>query len=162
MSDLNERYFLACPYNLAQQYLATSLRERAQSGESGVLTLRASLAGADIAKNVVVTFAAGTDPMHFDQPWRVRWTPEGGGPYPDFDGALTVRADEDYTTAILELVGEYRPPGGAFGVAFDRAVGSRIAAATAQALLEEIGTNMEMRYLSDEHAKHAGTSPAKG
>ena len=161
MSELYERYFLGCPYHLAQQYLANSLRDSAQSGKPGVLTLRATLAGTDVAKNVIVTFATGTDPMHFDQPWRVHWTPEGGGPYPDFDGELTVRADEDYTTAILELSGENRPPGGALGVAFDRAVGSRFASATVQALLAEIGAHMVSRYRSDEDAKHAGLTKAE-
>ncbi len=160
MSRLDERRFVTCPYHMAREYLAGDLSQRADTHEPGRWTLRASLAGTDVRKNVVVTFAAGSDPMHFDQPWEVRWTPEGGGPYPDFDGTLTVRADEDYNTAILELSGEYTPPGGALGAAFDRALGSRIASATAQSLLEQIATGMERRHQADERAKHSG--PAAG
>ena len=159
-SKVYERYFLQCPYHLAQGYLARSVADRAESREPGVLTLRAPIAGADLSKNVVVTFATGSDPMHFDQPWKLHWTPEGGGPYPEFDGVLTVRADEDYTSAILELQGEYAPPGGAAGKLFDLALGSRIASATAQSLLKEIAVSMLEHYRRDESAKKGAGSGA--
>ena len=92
--------------------------------------------------------------MHFDQPWRIHWKPQAG-PYPEFNGELTVRADETYKTSILELTGSYRPPGGALGAAFDWAAGSRIATLTAQTLLRQIADGMEARYHSDELAKQA-------
>ena len=153
MSKVFERRAVACPYTLAKGYLAAELSERARTGQPSVLTLRAAVAGADFARAVVVTYAAGSDPMHFDEPWRVHWTPEGGGPYPDFEGELTVRADYDYSSSILELAGEYQPPGGALGAAFDHTIGSRIASATASDLLAEIGARMEARYHGDELAK---------
>ena len=62
----------------------------------------------ELVKNVTVSFGAATDPMHFDQPWRIHWKPQAG-PYPEFDGELTVRADETYKSALLELAGSYRP-----------------------------------------------------
>ncbi|HEY9085854.1 MAG TPA: hypothetical protein VIN40_07995 [Candidatus Tyrphobacter sp.] len=151
MAELIESVFVDCPYHRARGYLAAGVGERVQSGNT--MTLRAPLAGVDVKKDVVVTFSPGIDPMHMDQPWQVHWTPEGGGPYPDFDGALTVRADEDYTTSILELKGEYRPPGGALGQAFNAVVGSRIAALTAQSLLKSIGDDFERRYHAEEAAK---------
>jgi hypothetical protein len=152
-SQLNERHVVECPYHLAQRYLDYGLREPAQTGKPDVLTLRLTMATSELTKNVEVTFTRGNDPMHFDHPWKLHWTPEGGGPYPDFDGELTVRADEDYSSAILELRGEYRPPGGVVGAAFDRIAGKRIAAATAQALLREIGDGMVAEYRRDEAAK---------
>ena len=88
---------------------------RAEAGRPGTMTLHLPLAGADVSKNVVVMMTPGSDPMHMEQPWHVRWSPEGGGPYPDFDGELTVRADEDWNSSLLELRGVYIPPGGAFG-----------------------------------------------
>ena len=154
-TDLYERRFVECPYQRARAYLAESLQAWAQSGQTGVVTLRLPMAGIEVQKNVVVGVAIGTDPMHFDQPWKLHWTPESGGPYPDFDGELTVRADEDYTSAVLELRGGYEPPGGAAGVAFDWALGSRIASATAQALLSGIAGAMAKRYAHDEAAKRA-------
>jgi len=152
MSDLLEYRVVRCPYNLARQYLAESVEARAASGAPGPLALTLSVPGGELVKEVVVTYGTATDPMHFEQPWQVRWKPKAG-PYPEFDGELTARADETYKSTLLELKGSYRPPGGALGAAFDWAVGGRIAAATAQALLERIGAEMESRYQRDELAK---------
>lgn len=150
MSDLLERRFVLCPYNLAQGYLADIVGRR--TGTRGPLTLTLALPGAELLKEVVVTYDAAVDPMHFDQPWHAHWTPKAG-PYPDFDGELTVRADETYASCLLELQGSYRPPGGALGAAFDRTVGHHIAKATAQALLQRIGAELEARYVADEKTK---------
>ncbi|HTU82186.1 MAG TPA: hypothetical protein VMF61_08660 [Candidatus Acidoferrales bacterium] len=158
MSELQERRVVACPYHIAREHLAVDLGNRAGSKTPNVLTLHAPLAGAAVTKNVLVTIATADDPMHFDQPWKVHWTPEGGGPYPDFDGTLTVRADEDYHSSVLELRGDYRPPGGIVGAAFDLAVGSKIASATARTLLDEIASVMESSYAAAERAKHSGPS----
>jgi hypothetical protein len=152
MSQLSERRIVGCPYNLAQRYLEESLAPSAASGEPSRLSLTLAVPGGELAKEVIVTYGAAIDPMAFDQPWRVHWAPQAG-PYPQFEGELTVRADETYQTSQLELTGSYRPPGGALGAAFDWAVGGRIAAATAQALLERLGTEMEARYERDERAK---------
>jgi hypothetical protein len=150
MSELLERRLVLCPYNLAQGYLAQNVGSRA--GAPGRLALTLSLPGAELVKEVVVTYDAAVDPMHFDQPWHVHWKAESG-PYPEFDGELTVRADETYETCGLELKGSYRPPGSVVGSAFDRLVGNRIAHATAQALLERIGAELEARYAADERSK---------
>jgi hypothetical protein len=155
MSDLLERRVVRCPYHLAQQYLAQIVEARVAAPSP--LTLSLALPGAELTKEVVVTYGAGVDPMHFDQPWRVHWEPKGG-PYPEFDGELTVRADETYESAQLELKGSYRPPGGALGEAFDFAVGARIASATAQALLQQIAGALEARYQSDEKSKASATN----
>lgn len=150
MSQILERRLVACPYNLAQGYLAHAIGPHVSS--PGPLTLTLSLPGADLVKEVIVTYDAGFDPMHFDEPWSVHWKPKAG-PYPEFDGELTVRADETYAESWLELRGSYRPPGGALGTAFDAAVGNRIARATAQALLGRFGSQMEARYAADEKSK---------
>jgi uncharacterized membrane protein len=111
----------------------------------------------ELSKGVIVRFGSAVDPMHFDQPWRIRWKPQSG-PYPEFEGELTVRADETYETARLELRGSYRPPGGIAGAAFDLVAGGRIASATAQALLRRIGDEMEAHYQHDERAKRDQTT----
>ncbi len=155
MTTIHERHFLKCPYIRARQYLHDALQGISQRGESQRLRLDAplSLAPAKLEKTVLVRYEHATDPMHFDEPWRVRWTPEGGGPYPDFSGELTVRSDESYRSAILELRGEYVPPFGMAGRAFDLAAGSKIASATARALLARLGEQMEARYQSEEAGK---------
>ncbi len=151
MARLNESVFVNCPYHRARAYLAMGVGEQIHAGRA--LTLRAPLAGVELKKDVLVTFTPGTDPMHMDQPWRVHWTPEGGGPYPDFDGELTVRADEDYTSSVLELTGEYLPPGGVLGGTFDYVFGSRVAALTARALLDQLREDFESRYGAEEQLK---------
>jgi hypothetical protein len=91
--------------------------------------------------------------MHFDEPWRVAWTPEEAGPYPDFAGELIVRADDTYRGAVLELHGDYSPPMGTVGRAFDLVLGAKIAVATARALLEQIRSHLDARYALEERAK---------
>ena len=41
----------------------------------------------------IVAVTSAEDPTHFDQPWQLHWEPESG-PYPTFDGTLTIHADE--------------------------------------------------------------------
>lgn len=156
MSQLLERLVVQCPYHLAQRYLADDVGALAASKEESHVTLSVSVPGLELVKNVLVRFEAGVDPMHFDQPWRVHWMPQAG-PYPEFDGQLTVRADENYESALLELTGSYRPPAGVLGSAFDWVAGSRIASASARALLASIAEKMEARYQADERSKRRST-----
>lgn len=155
MTHIYERRFLNCPYVRAREYLREALQAAAEGKTVQTLPLTAPLSfvpGA-LEKNVLVRYERGRDPLHFDEPWNVYWTPEGGGPYPDFAGELTVRADESYRRAVLELTGDYAPPFGTVGRAFDMVVGARIASSTAKALLEHIGSSMEERYRTEEKAK---------
>jgi hypothetical protein len=157
MSTLFHRRYLACPYDRARVMLEDALRDLAASGEPQAVRLRVPLPGSDsegpaLGKEVVVTYGAAEDPLHFDQPWAVHWRP-ANGPFPDFDGTLTIRADEDYTTCALELRGTYEPPLGAPGAVFDAVLGSRIASATAREFLKEVGSRLEERYRTEERAK---------
>lgn len=89
VSRLVERRVVACPYYLAQRYLA-----QAAGGVPGkpekesALTLGVSGPRFDISKNVRVSFSPA-DPEHYDRPWRIHWTPQSG-PYPEFEGELTI------------------------------------------------------------------------
>jgi uncharacterized membrane protein len=157
MSELLETRIVRCPYHLAQRYLADSVSALAESGEQGVLTLTAPGPGMELSKAVTVTFGSAIDPMHFDQPWRIHWKPQSG-PYPEFEGEVSVRADETYETSRVELRGSYRPPGGIAGAAFDLVAGGRIASSTAQAMLRRLGNEMETRYQHDEQAKRDSTT----
>lgn len=157
MSELRETHVVRCPYHLAQRYLSDSVREFAESGEQRPLTLTVPGPGIELTKGVIVGFGPGADPMHFDQPWRIHWKAQSAL-YPEFEGELTVRADETYETSRLELRGSYRPPGGIAGAAFDLVVGGRIASATAVALLHRIGDEMQTRYQHDEQAKRDSTT----
>lgn len=157
MTHIYERLFLKCPYVRAREYLREALEAAADGKGMQTLPLTAPLAfvPGTLEKNVLVRYERGRDPLHFDEPWNVYWTPEGGGPYPDFSGEMTVRADETYRGAVLELHGDYVPPFGAVGRAFDIVLGQKIASSTAKALLRAIADKMEQRYGLEESAKVA-------
>ncbi len=67
----------------------------------------------------------------------VSWEPKDGGPYPRFDGTLSV-AEDAYGWSRIEIDGKYRAPFGVAGAAFDAAVGHQIAQNTATELLGEL------------------------
>lgn len=98
-----------------------------------------------VEKRVLVRYEPGRDPLQFDEPWNVYWTPEGGGPYPDFAGQLTVRADENFRGAVLELTGDYAPPLDATGQTLDMVSAAKIVSGTAKELLAQIARYLEGR-----------------
>jgi hypothetical protein len=154
MSTIHQRRYLNCPYHRAKELLGDAVQAAATSGDAQLLRLELPIApDAAVGKTVNVRFSRERDPMHFDQPWGVHWEPAGGGLYPTFDGTLTVRADENYESSLLELRGRYDPPLGLVGEAFDAIAGSRIAAATARELLRTIAERIEDRFAADEAAK---------
>lgn len=158
MTQLYETEFLECPYRRARQYLADALCEASESGAAKTLCLRLPVAGGaagGLEKDVRVHYGRSEDPMHFDQPWSIRWEATGGGLFPTFAGELTVRAEDRYETCTLELRGAYEPPLGIAGRAFDATIGSYVAGATARELLHDIGARMVARYVAEEAAKAA-------
>jgi hypothetical protein len=162
MTNILQRLPTACPYNLAQRFLADLLAAYVDSGRIDTIDLTAPVEilkqrNIRLVKAVDVRYGRGKDPMHFDEVWTVAWEPHGGGPFPGFNGQLTVRADEDYTSCILELAGEYEPPLGPVGAAFDALVGAHLAAATASDLLRAIGARLVAMYRENEASKKART-----
>ncbi len=157
MSTLFHRRYLACPYDRARRVLKETLQDLAAKGTPVIQRLRVPVPGSDsdsiVEKDMRVTYGVGNDPLHFDQPWNVHWTPADGDAFPEFNGTLTVRADEDYMTSALELRGTYEPTLGVPGVVFDTVLGSRIASATAREYLKEIGTRIEHRHREEERTK---------
>jgi hypothetical protein len=101
-----------------------------------------------VERNIIATFAPkrrnklmlGRKHEHVDLDWR----PEGGGPYPTFKGRLTIRPSSGKTE--LELKGQYEPPFGALGAAFDAVVGWRLAEKTAKAVLAELAGELSREF----------------
>jgi len=153
MTQLNERAYVQVPYGRAAESLATFLgRLGWKTGSPTTLRLRVEAGdlgapGAiSIARDVEARFDPIDDPRHLTKPMRVQWSPAGGGPFPMFEGSLTISEDEDYGTCVLTLSGEYDPPLGVVGKGFDAIVGRRIAIATARRLLEQIRDGMEAAH----------------
>ncbi|HLI94889.1 MAG TPA: hypothetical protein VKT72_02255 [Candidatus Baltobacteraceae bacterium] len=80
----------------------------------------------------------------------LEWVPEGGGPFPAFEGNLILRPNSGQTE--LELKGGYTPPLGEIGAAFDAVVGSRIARATIRILLENLKAALEEEFATFKEA----------
>lgn len=139
---------LDCPFRWAQPYFERALsngrhpqavRLRAVLFKDGPLPI--ALSG-----DALVTYAPAQNPLRLYPCWTVSWKPAADGPYPDFEGTLTLRGSSEADTSILEISGDYQPPLGVAGRAFDAALGSRIASATARDLLEDFAAGAESSY----------------
>ncbi|MGZ3499587.1 MAG: hypothetical protein ACXVAK_18840 [Vulcanimicrobiaceae bacterium] len=153
MTRIDERVHLRCPYVRAREYMHEMLQQVVWESilpQSLQLTATLPVANIELAKDVSVEFAPAADATPGEEGWEVRWTPQAGGIYPSFEGKLTLRPDEDYGFPILELAGEYAPPLGVVGLAFDAAVGHTIASETARHLLAGIASGIVARYRISE------------
>jgi|SRR5579872_834458 len=72
------------------------------------------------------------------------WEPAGGGPFPTFNGTMKMHPIGLNTEIVLS--GEYQPPFGVVGEAFDAVIGKRIAEATAKMLLEMLQQELEADF----------------
>lgn len=107
----------------------------------------------DLQRPAVVTLRSAHRPGDMTPRYAVHWEPEGGGPYPVFEGFLGVGASDDYDEFFLTLEGEYEPPLGLAGKMFDVVLGNRIAGETARALLADVTREIEARVAQEEAAK---------
>lgn len=153
MSTISQSIHTRCPYGRAKDFLREKIAPLAAAGSEVTRTLRVPVGEHDLTATVEMRYRFSVDPMGFDEPWIVTWTPRERALYPSFTGTLSVRADESWETSMLEIKGEYQPPFGIPGQIFDAAIGKRIAAATARVLLEEIRRNIDARYDAEEAAK---------
>jgi hypothetical protein len=157
MSVLHLKRAVACVSCQAPQHLERWFAEHAE-GDLCVLTLRAPIAlpglpklavGRDCVFHVVQTRVPGS----MIQQYTVDWESANGGPFPRFQGTLSILNDEDYESCFLGLDGTYRPPLGLLGSEFDFAIGHTIAERCGNDLLERIGTSIEQSYRGVETAK---------
>ena len=72
------------------------------------------------------------------------WEPTGGGPFPNFTGSLKMHPHSSDTEIVLS--GEYQPPLGVVGEAFDAMIGKKIAETTGQTLLEALKEGIEADF----------------
>ncbi len=145
MTKLRER--LALPaYGRAWEYLNRAICQISDEQEPEVVRLKVPLMGAGgpaLEKDVSVRyFARPSDGK--DAPWKLRWEPVGGGPYPEFEGLLTIDPPAGEAGCALVIEGVYAPPLGKAGKAFDSVVGSKIASMTAREFLRSIADQMEL------------------
>ncbi len=146
MSRITARLHFSFPYAFAEEYLRDGLVPTARAGvREMLLTARIPATQIELSKNVIVS--CSEDPSE-DNCWEVRWIPEPGGTYPTFEGKLCAYPEQDRT--VLELSGEYTPPLGLAGEAFDRVLGYRITTDTAHDFLANIAGEIKVRYGLEE------------
>ena len=158
MTALHLTIPVPCPPGQTQEYLERYFAEQSPDGDQAVIALRApiSLPGLpEIApvRDCVVRASRSRVPGEMIPRYAVSWESAGGGPYPKFRGTVSIPNDEDYRSCFIALDGEYEPPGGAAGQAFDAALGRAIANSTGRDLLTRIAAYITQSARSAETAK---------
>ncbi len=157
MTHISHRREVHCPYVRAMHYLDRYLAHLGWSERSTVVTLPlrvpigpgASL-GLAIEKEAIATLEQMSQHVGLERRIAVTWRAEHEQePFPIFTGTLGLEAATPKACA-LTLDGTYEPPLGIAGKVFDAALGRRIAEATAEQLLKEIGGSIELGYVQDE------------
>jgi hypothetical protein len=116
------------------------------------------------SKLVLVRFL---DPVYRDDTMTIglRWEATGvaGGLFPVLDSNLTLTGLSENATT-LELAGSYRPPLGNLGAGLDKAVMSKMAAATIRALLHDVADSVTApdRVVGYQPGPSAGLVPPCG
>lgn len=167
MASIHERRSVEVPLARAPGYIGNYIRDVESEGRGRiVLTVKVPLErlGFDrcmeVSRTVSVHFPPLLDPQYLGHFTAISWEPEGGGPFPHFSGAIGVETDGTGSACYLTLDGNYDPPLGVVGDAFDAIVGRHIARLTARNLLDEIAIMMEMAC--SQEPLPLGTNPGGG
>ncbi len=143
MSDISERLLVHCPDCEASRHLAAFIDAHTVHGGRVRIALHLPLRLFTrrlgmIERQVIATLypIRSIDDPH--PTYSVTWAAAGGGPFPEFSGALAVEKSVLDDAFGLIVTGHYDPPLGFVGTAFDRVFGHRIARAVAGDLLATI------------------------
>jgi len=146
-----------CPFVRAIAYFDRYLESLpvSERGQGRELRLRAPLAALGLPgelaldRDVVTSFEPLTEPRGLEHGVSIGWKPEGTAALPVFRGTLRVTAATP-KSSLLSLEGDYEPPLGAVGKAFDATVGRRIAESTGDELLKMLAEWIETKYATEE------------
>jgi hypothetical protein len=131
MTSIHDFTTVACPYTEVSDRLQSYLENNDAS-----IALRLPLGDLKVERDVDVRLSPKPGYPGYKLV-DVTWTAKDGGPYPVFNGTLSV-ADEGAGWSRIELDGTYKPPFGPLGAAFDATIGHHIAQATATELLAQL------------------------
>jgi hypothetical protein len=159
-SELEEVISICCPLAQANALLGHFFREHGNSaGDTARLDLLMNISVPGLAeplslqRSVIATIQPLHLPGQMTSSYALQWAPETAGPFPLFSGSLHIESAEDFGTFRLKLVGEYTPPLGLIGKAFDISIGTHIAHATANQLLGSIKAFLEHEFDEAEQRK---------
>jgi hypothetical protein len=145
MTHIAEATTLQSPPERSRRFLIEYVNEL-QAAHQGraILKLRAgtTLGGLHLEHDVDAELtAADLDPLEYRI--NISWKPSGTALLPRFNGTLRFQWDEDYGNTWLVIEGDYEPPLGAAGKAFDAIAGQYIARGTLRALLDDFRSVVE-------------------
>lgn len=126
VTHIFERISVKCPYGAARRYIQQDVIHSIPSIPPFTLQLESA-----------------EDPLKSDQRLYVTWKPKESAPLPHFFGELVLRPELGINGSVLEISGDYVPPFGAPGRAFDLFIGQKIAMATAKSVLRKIAEDIE-------------------
>lgn len=158
MSTISERLVVHCPDQEASRHLAAFIADHHVGDGRVRITLRLPVGMfADrrslIERRVVATLYPLRSSSDRHPTYSVTWSPMGGGPFPEFSGALAVETSPTDDCFGLIVSGRYDPPFGAVGALFDATLGRRIAHASARDLLRSIADYVENACAHDSAAR---------
>jgi hypothetical protein len=154
VSKIYQAIYVDCPPQRAQAYLLSHFENSRRRHGRAMVPLTATLgsksgAHVTVERNATATFAPSTNVGGLEYQVQIEWTPATNEPLPKFDGTFRVQWDEEYGRSRLVLEGEYEPPLGIVGRAFDATVGRRVAQNTVESLLETLRLEIESAYRRD-------------
>jgi hypothetical protein len=148
MTEVYGKITVKAPYSVAMDAIVRFLKARKNRIPLNVPLKRLGL-GTDfgLEREVNVAFLPvkghkGERQLHDEL--HLAWEPASGGPFPTFQGKLKMHPLGLDTELIL--TGEYQPPLGVVGEAFDAVIGKHISEATAQELLQALREGLEADY----------------
>lgn len=148
MTAIHEYVSLRCPFDRVPAYLFDYLAQYgARDGKPAELPVRVDLGELVVEAEVLATLRPAPSYPGYEL-MRLEWTPKEGGPYPSFEGLMSI-ADEGGGFSRIDLDGTYSPPLGPLGVAFDAALGHRFAHETIVDLLARFKTHCEAEYSAE-------------
>jgi hypothetical protein len=152
MSSIDEKVLVHAPLASAARFLERYMAAHAVPTGTGS---RVMLRAGELEKEAVVSLVAAHRPGDMTPRYAIHWEAEQPGPYPVFDGELTIAGDEDYNAFWLVVDGTYKPPGGIAGQVFDALVGHRIAETVTRGLGDAMRSEIETMFAEEEQRKDA-------
>ncbi len=150
MTKIKQSISVDCPLHEIMYYAERYFSVHRRGQEQGVFTLTVDSAALNIpgrvqaSHQVAIAYELKKANGNEADAISLAWDPKDKI-IPRFAGVLHAERTEG-AHSMLILEGEYTPPFGALGAAFDAVLGQRIAAATANSLLQDMKTFIEETY----------------
>lgn len=157
MAELHLARPAACPVRQAPVFLESFFQGASVEGGPSLVALRApvtlpGLPEMTLTRDCVVRISVAAGAQAPAARYDVVWESAAGGPFPRFVGILTV-TDDDAGGTLVALDGDYEPPLGPLGIAFDTVIGHAIAESTGKDLLDRIARHLARSQRSVETAR---------